>query len=95
MSIDRGTDREDEVIYTMENYSSIENNETMPSVATWVDLEIHAKSVRERQVWYHLYVESKVWHKGTYLQTRNKLINFKLVITKGEQWGRNTLGVWD
>ena len=51
MSIDRGIDREDEVIYTMENYSSIENNETMPSVATWVDLEIHAKSIRKRQVY--------------------------------------------
>ena len=26
--------------YTMEYYSAIENNEIMPSAATWMDLEI-------------------------------------------------------
>ena len=38
MSIDRGMDKEDVVhIYTMEYYSAIKKNETMPSAATWMD----------------------------------------------------------
>ena len=40
MSTDRGVDKEDVVLHTMEYYSVIEKNETMPFAATWVDLEI-------------------------------------------------------
>ena len=53
-----------------------------------------SKSDRERQI-YHLYVESKIWHKWTYLQNRNRLtdIENKLMVTKGErEWGRDKLG---
>ena len=32
-----------------------------------------SKSERERQIWYHLHVESKIWHKWTYLQNGNRL----------------------
>ena len=35
-----------------------------------------SKSERERKtntIWYYLYVESKIWHKWTYLRNRNRL----------------------
>ena len=39
--------------YTMEYYSAIENNETMPFAATWMNLEIIMLSEeRERQIPY-------------------------------------------
>ena len=34
------------------------------------------KEIVERKtntIWYHLYVESKIWHRSTYLQNRNRL----------------------
>ena len=46
----------------MEYYSAITKSETMPSVATQMDLEIIIQSeVGQRKtniIWYHLYVES-------------------------------------
>ena len=36
--------------------------------------------VRKRKantIWYHLYVKSKIWHKWTYLQTRNRLTDIE------------------
>ena len=46
------------------------------------------KSERERQILYHLYVKSKIWHKCTCLQNRNKLtdIENRFAVAKGE-WG--------
>ena len=50
---------------------------------------------------YHmisLYVESKIWHKWTYLWNRNRLtdIENKLMVIKGEgRWGRDKLGFGD
>ena len=42
-------------------------------------------------------MESKIWHKGTYQQNRNRLtaIENRLVVAKGE-WGRERdgLGIW-
>ena len=46
----------------------------------------------------HLDVESKIWHKWTYLQSRNRLtdIRNKVMVTKGERmWGGDKLGVRD
>ena len=40
MSIDRWVDKEDVVLYTMEYYSAIKQNEIMPFTATLIDLEI-------------------------------------------------------
>ena len=48
-------------IYTMEYYSALEKNKIMPFAATWMDLEIIILSeVRERQISYHLYVQTKI-----------------------------------
>ena len=50
------------------------------------------KSKHERQIPYHLYVESKMWHKWSYLWSRIGAIESRLVLAKGERMG---LGVWD
>ena len=48
-----------------------------------------SKSDGERQIsiMYHLSVESKIWHKWTYLQNRNRFTDMenKLIVTKGER----------
>ena len=40
MSINRGMDKDDVYIYTMEYYSTIRKNKIMSYAATWMDLEI-------------------------------------------------------
>ena len=45
---------------------------------------------------YHLYVDSKKNTKNIYIQNRNRLIEDKLLDTKGEKKvGRDKLGVWN
>ena len=49
--------------YIMEYYSAMKNNEIMPFVATWMDLEIIILSEASQQrktsiIWYRLYMES-------------------------------------
>ena len=39
MSVDRGMDKDDMVIYRMEYHSAIKRNEIMPFVAIWMDPE--------------------------------------------------------
>ena len=81
-------------IYTMEYYSAIKKNEIMPFAATWMQLEIiilsEVSQKKTNTMWYHLYVESKIWHKWTYLWNRNRLtdIESRLVVAKGERGGR-------
>ena len=41
---------------------------------------------------YHLYVESKIWHKWIDLQNRNRLTDIE---TKERGLERDKLGVWD
>ena len=49
--------------HTMEHYSTIKEDGTLPLAAMWMDLEnimpSEIKSDRERQILYHLCVESK------------------------------------
>ena len=44
---------------------------------------------------YHLYVDTKIWHKWTFLQNRNRLMNMESrhVVTKGEE-GRSGMA-WE
>ena len=65
-------------------------NEIMSFTAIDATRDYHAKwskSEREIQVsWHHLYVESKIWHKWTYLQCRNRFTDLenRLVVASGE-----------
>ena len=81
-------------ICTMEYYSAIKKNKLMPSVVTWMGLEIIIVSgVSQRKtISYDItYMRNlQKGYKGTYLQNRNWLtdIENKLrVITKGEGRG--------
>ena len=85
--------------HTMKYYSAIKKNKII--AATWMHLEIIIlRSVRKRKIniIYHLYLESKIWHKWTYLWTKNRLTNIenRLVASNGEMGQqRGGLGVWD
>ena len=58
-------------VCTVEYYSAIKKNKVMPSVATWVQLEISILSElslkeKENAIEYDLHVESKMWLKPIY-----------------------------
>ena len=80
--------------YTIDYYSTIKKNEVMPSAATWMNLEIIILSkVSQRKtntMWYHLYVEPKIWHKWTYLWNRNRATDiehsFVVAVVGGKDW---------
>ena len=68
--------------------------EIMLFTATWMDLEIIilsevSQKEKDRYHIYHLHVESEIWHKWTYWQNRNRLIDLanKFMVTKGEGGG--------
>ena len=65
----------------------------------WMNLEIiilNEVNQRKINICYHLYMESKIWYKWTYLQNRSRLRHRKQIY--GYQRGkaeRDKLGVWD
>ena len=73
--------------YTMECYSAIKRNETVPFAETWMDLETvtesKVKSEREKQI---SYINTYMWNLEkwyrSYLQSRNKDIENKLTDIK-------------
>ena len=78
-------------IHIIQHYSAIKKKEIMPLVATWMNPEIiilsEVKSERKtNDIWYQAYVESKIWHKLTYLYNRNGLeeIENRLTVAKRE-----------
>ena len=79
-------------VYTMECHSAVRKNKIMPFAATWMQLEmIILSEVSQRKtntIWYHLYMESKIWHKWIYLWNRNRLTDVENRLAKGEGVGR-------
>ena len=49
--------------------------------------DYHIKSVEERQIPYHLHVESKKCYKWTYLQQKQTHTENKFMVTKGQRDG--------
>ena len=81
-------DKEDVVLYTMEYYSAIKENEIMPLAAIWVDLEsIILNKVRQRQIPYITYMCNLKYDTNELIYNRNRLtdIENKLMVTKGER----------
>ena len=67
-------------------------------IATWMDLDIVILSkVRQRKtniIWYRFYIESKIWHTGTYLQTEaDSDIEHSLMVARGRGGEGGGLGV--
>ena len=63
-------DKEEWYIYKMEYYSAVKKNEIMTFAGTWMDLEIiilNEVSQRKINTKHHLYMETKILHKSTYL----------------------------
>ena len=61
MSIYRGMNTEDVIIYTLEYYSALKKNGIMPCTLTWMGLEtvILSEVKQTNVIQYHLYVKSK------------------------------------
>ena len=57
--------------YRMEYHSAIKKDEIMSFTEPWMDLEIiilsEVRKTRTNTIWYHLYMESKIRHRQTYL----------------------------
>ena len=64
-------------INTMEYYSPVRKNKRMPSAETWMQSEIIIQNkVRKTNiVWFNLYVDSKICHKWTYIQNKNRIMD--------------------
>ena len=86
-------------ISTMDHYSAINKwNKAICSNRVGLEILSHSAKVSQRKantLWYPLHVKSKIWHKWTYLQDRNRRTDIKnrLVVTKGGRGGGGK--VWE
>ena len=91
MSIDRWMDKE-EVVYIHNGILLSPKKELNNTIHSDMDgprddMLNEIRHSNANTMWYHLYVDSKIWHRWTYLQNRNRLtdIENKLLATKGER----------
>ena len=79
-------------IYTVEYYSAIKKNEIVICSNMDAIRDYHAKWSKSEtdKHHYHLYVESKIWHKWTYQQKTHRLtdIENRLVVAMGLGGGK-------
>ena len=69
----------------------------MPFAATWLNLEMItlseiSQTEKDNIMSYHLYVDCKIGHKGTYLWSRNRIMDTEH--TGGCQGGRELEEAW-
>ena len=74
------------MIYYIYIYLCI-NNEILPFVPTWVDLDVMLMEINQRKrntTWFHLQVQSKIKTKNNFKKSRNRIIDIenKMVITR-------------
>ena len=82
-------------IHTMEYYSAVKKNETMPLEALWTDpgiITVREGSQKDEYPVHHWYVKPQVWHKWTYLQ--NKLTDTEDKLRVIQRDGEGRTGVW-
>jgi len=108
MYINRGMDKEGACVlcarahtHTHNEYYWAIKNEIMPFVATWIGLEIiilSQVSQRKTNIWYHLYVDSKVLWKWTILIQQKQTHRHRkqtYSYQRGKVGGRDKLRVRD
>ena len=79
-------------IYTMQYYSALKKNETIPFIATWVDLETItlSQSDSERQTSYditYMWNLTKKWIQMSLSADSQTLKNLCLLVTEGKRQG--------
>ena len=94
MSTDRWMDKE-EVVYIhngilLSTEKELNNTICSDMDGPRYDMLNEVRQSNTNTMWYHLHVESKIWHRWTYLQNRNRLIDTedKLIATKREKGGK-------
>ena len=80
-------------MYTVEYYLAIKRNKIMPFAAIWMEQQIIKLSEisQKEKDYYHmisLYVESKMWHKWTFMKHRLTDIENRLWLPTGRRGGR-------
>ena len=85
MSIDRRMDKDVVCIHTMEYYAATMKNEIMPFAVTWMDPEIIMLNQTEKVKYHISLIYGMEQLIQTYFQTRNRLTENKLRVTKGKR----------
>ena len=84
--IQRGREREREEYYSAIKKEWNNTCSNMNGLRGYVLSE--ASKRKTNTIWYHLHVESKIWHKWTYLQKSHRHREQTMVTKKGRGWRR-------